>query len=177
MNIAEHKKQNNIVEYIIHMYQTEDLIRVFDMDIENISQYVIKHIPNGDASKEELINWYQEILTKMKKEGIEKSGHLSETQTIVKNLSILKDELLKSDKEFDTIYKKASPSIKEFIAMSEGKIDDEIQICINGVYGLLLARINGKKVPEDVQPALDQFGNVLSYLSYKYKQQTFLNDN
>ncbi|MEQ9168646.1 MAG: DUF4924 family protein, partial [Fulvivirga sp.] len=35
MNIAEHKKQNNIVEYIIHMYQTEDLIRVFDMDIEN----------------------------------------------------------------------------------------------------------------------------------------------
>jgi hypothetical protein len=177
MNIAEHKKQNNIVEYIIHMYQTEDLIRVFDMDIENISQYVIKHIPQGDATKEELIAWYQVILNKMKEEGIEKSGHLSETQKIVKNLNSLKNQLLSSDKEFEKIYSTAAPSIQEFITMSEGKINDEIQICINGVYGLLLARINGKKVPEDVQPALDQFGNVLSYLSYKYKQQNFLNDN
>ena len=177
MNIAAHKKQNNIVEYIIHMYQTEDLIRVFDMDIENISQYVVKHIPEGDASKEELVDWYQVILTQMKKEGIEKFGHLSETQKIVQNLSTLKAELLKEDKEFKEIYSKASPAIKEFISLSEGKIIDEIQICINGVYGLLLARINGREVPEDVQPALDQFGNVLSYLSYKYKQQSFLGDN
>ena len=177
MSIAEHKKQNNIVEYIIHMYQTEDLIRVFDMNIENISQYVIKHIPEGDASKEELIAWYKNILDKMEGEGIVKSGHLSETQEIVKNLNTLKDELLDTDEEFEKIYSKASPSIEEFISMSEGKINDEIQICINGVYGLLLARINGKKVPEDVQPALDQFGNVLSYLGYKYKQKHFLNDN
>ncbi|MEQ8244206.1 DUF4924 family protein [Fulvivirga sp.] len=177
MNIAEHKKQNNIVEYIIHMYQTEDLIRVFDMDIENISQYVIKHIPEGDASKEELIGWYQAILDQMNKEGIEKSGHLSETQKIVEDLNTLKQQLLSSDEEFEKIYSKASPFIREFISMSEGKINDEIQICINGVYGILLARINGKKVPDEVQPALDQFGNVLSYLSYKYKQQNFLNDN
>lgn len=177
MNIAEHKKQNNIVEYIIHMYQTEDLIRVFDMDIENISQYVIRHIPEGDTSKGELIAWYQVILDKMKAEGIEKSGHLSETQEIVAKLNTLKVQLLNLDEEFEKIYLKASPSIQEFITMSDGKINDEIQICINGVYGLLLARINGKKVPEDVQPALDQFGNVLSYLSYKYKQQNFLNEN
>ena len=58
MNIADKKKQNNIAEYIIYMYQTEDLIRAFDCDMEQIRAYVLKHIPQAAEDKEALLNWY-----------------------------------------------------------------------------------------------------------------------
>jgi hypothetical protein len=177
MRIDETKKQTNIAEYIIHMYQTEDLIRAFDFDIELIKEYVIKHIPENEESKTEMADWYVKIISQIKAQGIEKGGHLSEIQKLVKEIDAYKDKLLTGDKDFEAIYSSAKPSIEEFIKLSEGTIESEIQICLNGVYGLLLARLNGREIPEEIMPALDHFGNVLSYLSYKYKQEEFLSDN
>jgi hypothetical protein len=177
MRKDETKKKTNIAEYIIHMYQTEDLIRAFDLDIELIKEYVIKHIPESEESKLEMAEWYQNLISEIKTQGIEKSGHLSEVQQLVNEIEEFKTKLLTNDKDFETVFASAKPSIEEFMKMSEGKVESEIQICLNGVYGLLLARLNGKEIPEDIMPALEHFGNVLSYLSYKYKQGEFLSDN
>jgi len=175
MNLAETKKKNNISEYIIHMYQTEDLMRVYGFDMEKIKEYVIKHIPLDD--KQEVIDWYTDISNQMKKEHIEESGHLASVQEIVKSLDSLKDELLESDEEFKLIYKNSKSHIDESMEYAKGALENETQACLNGVYGLLLARMNGKEVPQDIMESIDAFGDVLSYLSYKYKQRYFMNDN
>ncbi len=177
MQIAEKKKQNNVAEYIIHMYQTEDLIRVYEFDMELIKEYVIKHIPQDEVSKEEIIAWYTDILKSMQDQKLVKKGHLAETQKVVTKLETMKDDLVKTDDEFKKIYLDAKVGIDDMMKMSEGKVDGEIQLCLNAIYGLLIARINGREVPADLQPTLDHFGNVLSYLSYKYKQDEFMNDN
>ncbi|MEQ8926748.1 MAG: DUF4924 family protein [Fulvivirga sp.] len=177
MNIADKKKQNNISEYIIHMYQTEDLIRAFECDIEKVKEYVLKHIPAGGSTKVELEKWYEQILAQMEKEDILENGHLQETQLIVAQLDELKNELKQSDKEFKAIYKKAATHIQQMLQLAEGKITSEIQICLNGVYGLLIAKINGREIPEEFRESIEEFGNVLSYLSYKYKQKHFMSDN
>lgn len=177
MTIAERKKQNNIAEYIIHLYQTEDLIRAFECDIEKVREYVIKHIPQDNSSKEEISDWYEEILTKMKKQDILQQGHLNEVNDLVNQLDLLKGQLLEGDEDFKKKYREAKPHIDEMIKLSKGTIESEVQICLNGIYGLLLAKINGREVPEEIQPALDHFGNVLSYLSYKYNQEGFLSKN
>ncbi|MBL6447870.1 DUF4924 family protein [Fulvivirga sp. 29W222] len=177
MNIAENKKRNNISEYIIHMYQTEDLIRVYDFDMEQIKKYVIKHIPTEDGNKEEISKWYEDIMEKMKIEGIEEKGHLDEVQNYVAQLSKIMNDLKKSDESFKKIYSAAKPHIDESISFSNGIIKEEVQACLNGIYGLLLARLNGRQVPEEVMVGINTFGDVLSYLTYKYKQKNFLNDN
>ncbi|UII23483.1 DUF4924 family protein [Fulvivirga ligni] len=177
MNIAESKKQNNISEYIIHMYQTEDLIRVYEFDIELVKQYVIKHFPVSDEEKAEMTQWYVQLMEQMNEEGIKERGHLSSVQTYVAQLSELMTLLQSEDDEFTKIYKNAEPYIKEYIELAEGAITDEVQLCLNGIYGLLLARMNGKQVPEEVMPGINAFGDILSYLSYKYKQKNFLNKN
>ncbi len=177
MQIAEKKKQNNIAEYIIHMYQTEDLIRVYEFDMELIKQYVIKHIPQDEVSKEETIAWYADILKSMQDQKVVEKGHLAETQKVVAKLETMKDDLIKTDGEFKKIYLKAKAGIDDMMNMSEGKVESEVQVCFNAIYGLLIARINGREVPADLQPTLDHFGNVLSYLSYKYKQDEFMSDN
>ncbi len=177
MNVAEAKKRNNISEYIIHMYQTEDLIRAFDFDIELIKQYVLKHIPGDETQQTELTKWYHELLLQMKDEGIVKSGHLTFVQQYVDELSQLKDELLLGDNDFAKTYESAKPHISEMMELSQGLIESEIQICLNGVYGLLLSRIQGQKVPDDIMESIEKFGDVLSHLSFKYKQKNFMGEN
>ncbi len=177
MNIADRKKQNNIAEYIIHMYQTEDLIRAFEFDIEKIKEFVIKNIPENEETKADLATWYEAQLKAIKSQGIEKAGHLNELNGIVKELNMLKDKLIETDETFNKTYQSAKPFIDKSIGLSNGQITDEIQVCLNGIYGLLLLRMNGTEVPDELMTGLNHFGDVLSYLSYKYKQGQFLQDN
>jgi hypothetical protein len=172
MNIAEKKKNENIAEYVIHMYQTEDLIRVYNFDISQIDEYVIKHIPVGQEEKKELRMWYNDIIMQMEKEGIESRGHLTQTQAVVKELSILSDELRKSDEKYKKIYWAAKPHIDESLSMAYGLVEGDIQACFNGIYGLLLARMHDQNVDDGLMEGIDKFGTVLSYLAaiYKYRR-------
>jgi len=171
MIIADKKRKENISEYIIFMYQTEDLVRAYDFNLEEIEKYVISHFPLEDKDKSEVKAWYNQVIEQMKAERIEKKGHLKETEDIVKDLSDLNKELLKSDKNYRSIYDQAKLHINRHLELSKGTITDSIQICINGIYGLMLLRLNGKKVEESQKATLNSFGDVLSYLSFKYRKR------
>ena len=175
--IAAEKLQKNVAEFIIYMYQMEDLCRVYEFNLSDLETYVIKHFPVNDDQKADLSRWFAQLIEEIKAQKIEARGHLKEVQKFVDQLIELKYRLLEKDEEFAEIYKQARPHIREVISESNGTIPNDIQACLNGVYGLLLARMNGKEVPEELNPALNAFGNVLSYLSYKYKQEDFLNSN
>lgn len=175
MLIAEKKKQKNIIEYILFMYQTEDLIKVYDFDMEKIEKYVITHLPISDEAKEEHNLWYREVSSQMKEEGIEAGGHLSQVQKIIEELSALSTLLLKDDYEYQIVFNNAKKFIDHNLRLAEGKVDNEIQICINGIYGLLLMRINEQPVDESLMIPVKAFGEVLSYLGYKYHQKQSAN--
>ena len=111
MNIAETKRQNNVSEYIIHMYQTEDLIRAYEFKIEDIEEYVIKHIPNDENEKIELTDWYKGIINEMKEDGVEKYGHLNSVQKIVDELSTMYEDLQNTDSAFEEVRKRSKSHI------------------------------------------------------------------
>lgn len=176
MLIAEKKRQENISEYIIFMYQTEDLIRNYEFSLEEIEKYVISHFPLEEEEKEQVTQWYAQVLKQMQDEGLEKEGHLKEVNDLVKSLSDLNRELLKSDKTYRNLYDQAKLHINQHMSMSEGKVTDPVQICLNGLYGLLLLRLSGKPVSEEQKKSLSTFGDVLSYLSYKFKKRSAKNN-
>ena len=172
MLLAEKKKQQNLSEYIIYMYQTEALIRSFGLDIEQIKARVIDNIPPeslNEEGKAALLVWYQGIISEMKSEKLEKEGHLSFVQAEVKRLSDLSLQLQVEDENYRVLFNRARPAIRASIVESEGLINDPIQACLNGVFGLLLARLNGKEIMDETLAQLDHFGNVLSYLSVKIR--------
>jgi len=168
MGPVEQKKEDNICEFIVHMYQTEDLLRVYEFNLDSIEQYVISHLPITDEEKLAFKEWYAGIKEEMEKEGVQQTGHISRVQGFVFQLTELHDLLLKEDESYKQVYQNAELHINHHINLSEGKVINPIQICLNGVYGLLLLRLNGKKVEEDLMERLDQFGNVLSYLAVKF---------
>lgn len=171
MTIAENKKKNNISEYIIFMYQTEDLVRVYNFDMEQIKEYVISHFPVDEKEKEVLIIWYEDIRDRMIAENIKEKGHLEKVNSLVGELAEMSKQLLKSDHAYRQIYDQAKIHINKNLDLAQGAIKEPIQICLNAIYGLLLLRMNGKKVDESLMEGLNAFGDVLSYLSFKYKQR------
>lgn len=170
--IAEKKKKQNIAEYIIYMYQMEDLIRVYDFNMEEIKQYVISHYPIIDTEKEETAKWFEGLKNQMLEQEIQKEGHLTDVQMIVDDLAKIHWNLLKSDKAYFETYNTAKPFVIDMILEAGDKpVGHEIQVCLNGIYGLLLAKLKGREIPKGYTEATDAFGNVLSYLSFAYANQ------
>lgn len=172
MLLADKKKKENISEYIIYMYQSELLIRNFEFDVDKIKEHVFGNIPDRKMSpetKQEHLTWYSKVIAEMKAENLVTEGHLSYVQDEVKKLSDLSMTLLTQDEHYQVVFNAARPAIRENIQASDGLITNPIQACLNGVFGLLITRMNGKKIPDDIMTQVEHFGNVLSFLSHRYK--------
>jgi len=167
--IAQNKKAKNLGEYIIYMYQMEDLLRAYSFEMTEIKQYVIAHYPVSEEQKTETFNWFEGLIASMKAEKKIIEGHLEATQESVEMLAKIHWELLKSDQTYFDIYSKAKPHVINMIMEAgEKSPGHEIQVCINGIYGLLLARLRSREVPKEILDAISTFGDVLSYLNHRY---------
>lgn len=172
MIIADKKKNENICEYIIYIYQSEELLRAFNFNFEDIQEYVLKHITKLDEEeKENILNWHKELMKLMEQEEVMKEGHCSLAQNEIDTITSIHQQLMEKDEDYVAIYKKASPHIENNLKIADGLITNPIQICINGIFGLLLLRTRGKKIDDMTKEILNTFGDVLSYLAYKYKEQ------
>lgn len=162
------------------MYQMEDLIRAYQFNLDEIKQYVVSHYPVSDKDKEETLDWFTHLAEQMRQEGIVEKGHLNETQLFVAELATTHWSLIKTDKTYFEHYQKAKPHIVQLvIEAGEEAPSNEIQVCLNAVYGLLLAKLRGREIPKDMNEATDAFGNVLSYLNwiYFYNQEKSVREN
>ena len=172
MLTSEIKLEKNISEYIIYMYQTEDLIKSFNTDLNEINKHVIANIQASSEQKTEILLWYAEVIDRMQSEGlVENQGHLKNTQKYVTELENIHLELLQKDKVYREVYTEAEDSINKHLILSEHTIDSVVQICLNSVYGMLLLKLNGKQLPEELQKEVELQADVLSYLSKVYKQR------
>lgn len=167
---ANEKKINNIAEYIVYMFQTEDLVRALQLDLNQITDYVITSLPVSNNEKKELILWYASIIEKMQSQQIEKEGHLEEIDELMTQLNTLHNKLIETKSDYKEIAVKAEPHIQSQIIESKNTLSNPIQVCINAVYGFLLLKLEGKEVTKEQQKMLDTFGDLLSYISYTYKK-------
>lgn len=67
------KKKDNIIEYLLYLWQIEDLIRSCQFNIEEINDKIIKNSPYNSAQKEALKNWYIDFMYSMESENIQEN--------------------------------------------------------------------------------------------------------
>jgi hypothetical protein len=48
MLLAQQKQKENIAEYIIYMYQMEDIVRAFQFDLDKLVQFIIHPAVKND---------------------------------------------------------------------------------------------------------------------------------
>ena len=71
MIIASQKKKENIAEYLLYMWQIEDLIRAYGLDIDRIQQQIIDPYDISPEQKKAMREWYESLIDMMHTEGVE----------------------------------------------------------------------------------------------------------
>lgn len=170
MLIAKKKKTENIAEYLLYMWQVEDIIRANKLDIDSIKENIINKFDQPDNIRKEITDWYEGLIEMMKLEGITEKGHLQINKNVIIDLTDLHLRLLKSPKEPEYIasYYKSLPFIVELRAKSEDKSTPELETCFAALYGFLLLRLQQKEISGETQAAISQISSFLRMLSNRY---------
>ena len=171
MFIARENRKRNIAEYLIYMFQVEDSIRACDFEMDKIEKHIISQYKQTENIKEEIRNWYSNLMVMMYEEDILKSGHMKILQSIVDELDDLHKNLLyqKKDEKYIELYAHASPNLAAFRATIKEKDKTDIDVSFHALYSLLLIRLKQQKVSEETRLAMQTFSNMLAYLSDKFK--------
>ena len=173
MIIASQKKKENIAEYLLYMWQIEDIIRAYGLDIDQIQKHIIDSYDLPEEQKKSMRDWYESLIDMMHSEGVEKKGHLQLHKNVLIDLTDLHLRLLKSTRApfYGAAFFKTLPYIVELRAKSgEGKTG-ELETCFNALYGVLLLRLQKKEIQSDTLIAIQQISTFLSILAEKYKQE------
>ncbi|MDR1402146.1 MAG: DUF4924 family protein [Tannerellaceae bacterium] len=171
MIIAQQKRKENIAEYLLYMWQVEDIIRANHFDGNAIWQTVISKYDQPDGVKEEIRRWYEELIDMMRLEGVMEKGHIQLNRNVISTLTDLHLRLLKSPKEmiYGAAYYKTLPYIVQLRAKSGGEETPELETCFTAIYGYLMLRMQQKEVSAETMEGMKQISSFLSMLSGKYQ--------
>lgn len=173
MYTASVKKRENIAEYILYMWQIEDLIRANGLDIERIRHNIIdRYSKLTDAQRHDLTDWYESLIDMMRREGKEESGHLQLNANTMAELGDLHRRLLNDPKfaRYATEYYDVLPLIVELRAKAGENPKPEIETLFEALYGLLMLRLQGKEISPDTEAASKKISKFLGHLADYYKQ-------
>lgn len=165
-------KRENIAEYLLFMWQTEDLIRAYKLDIDKIQQSVIDSVYQSVEERKNARDWYEGLIIMMKSEGVQEKGHLQINKNIIIDLTDIHLRLLKDPKESEYIgvYYNTLPYIVELRSKTTDKEVPELETCFTALYGYMLLKIQKKEISKETQAAITQFTSLLRLLSKKYKE-------
>ncbi len=170
MFISRQLKEKNIAEYLIYMWQVEDMIRANGCDMENIKKNMVDAYPLSDEQKAELTEWYADLIEMMRREGVMEKGHLQINKNIITWLTDLHLQLMRSSKfpYYNAAYYKALPYIVELRAKGANKEEPELETCFEALYGILLLKLQKKEISEETKKAQEAISTLLAMLSNYY---------
>ncbi len=172
MLIAKHKKQTNIAEYILYIWQIEDIIRSHNFEMSLIDDSIISRFDVSQDTKYEIKEWYQNLIDQMMKERKSEKGHLSFIDKHVEELNNLHNSLLTTiqDVEYQKAYLNAKDNIKNLIAKSGGYANNEIDACLIALYGFLMLKLKSAEVSNATKEAMQTFSKLIALLADRYNK-------
>lgn len=171
MIIASKKRKENIAEYLLYMWQIEDLIRANGLDMDRISSNIIDKYQLDESQRKEMTEWYESLIDMMRREGVTESGHLQINKNIVASMVDLHQALLKDPRfaEYTAEFYKTLPYIVELRAKAGDQKAGEIETCFTALYGMLLLRLRNQEITPDTLNAIKQISHFIALLAHYYK--------
>lgn len=194
MLIAKELRKKSIAEYLLYMWQIEDIIRAYQCSLTKIRREYIDKFDYTDVQKDEEEDWFGDLIRMMNQEGCRESGHLQINKVVMQSLNELHAQLLASSKfpfysaEYyrvlpfivelrgktkqvaDRMARKNEPNLKE-IAANLGH--SEIETCFDLLYGVMMLRLQKKEISHETEEALKEITTLIGMLSdYYLKDKT-----
>lgn len=173
MITASQKKKENIAEYLLYMWQIEDIIRAFGLDLDRIRENIVdRHEGLSDQQRNEMTEWYESLIDMMRREGVTEKGHLQLNKNVIIALDDLNARLLKDSRysKYAAEYYKILPLIVDLRAKAGENKSGEIETLFNFLYGILLLRMQGKEISKETMDAASEVSHFLGTLAAYYKK-------
>ncbi len=170
MFISKELRKRNIAEYLLYMWQVEDTIRAFDCSLSRIRREYIEKFDYTDEQKEEMTDWYGNLIRMMNQEGCREKGHLQINKVPMQNLQELHQMLLQSPKYpfYNSEYFKCLPFIVELRNRGTNKEEHEVETCFNALYGMMMLRLQKKTISPDTAHAVKEITTLIGMLNDYY---------
>ena len=176
MLVAQNLRKTNIAEYILYMWQVEDLLRACLFNPETVEQQLVRRFNADENSNLEIAAWYNNLSAIMEKEHVQERGHVQVMVNLVNDLNEfhLKMIEVEKDQEYVRLYRKNEEPISEFCLRSGNEMN-EIEACLNALYGIMLLKLKNTEISEITRNTAEGFGRMIGHLSARYIQ--FENDD
>lgn len=194
MFVAKQLREKSIAEYLLYMWQIEDVIRAYDCSLVRIRKEYIDQFDYTDEQKEEEEDWFGDLVRMMNQEGCREKGHLQINKVVIQALEELHAELLQSSKFpfYSAEYYRVLPFIVELRGKTKRKADEmarkndeqlkevaanlgksEIEVCFDLLYGVMMLRLQKKEISPETTHALKEVTTFIGMLSdYYIKDKT-----
>ena len=174
MFIAQELRKKSIAEHLLYMWQVEDLIRAYGCSLSRIKNEYISQFNYTDEQKEEMTDWYGDLIRMVNREGKREGGHLQINQVTLQAMTDLHLQLLQSTKFpfYNAEYYKVLPFIVELRNKGE-KDTGEMETCMNLLYGTMILRLQKKEISQETAHAVKEVTTFIGMLSdYYLKDKT-----
>ncbi|MDR2936815.1 MAG: DUF4924 family protein [Rikenellaceae bacterium] len=179
MVIAKLKRRENIAEYILYLWQLEDLFRALQFSPEAIFSQLAAPMQADDETKQEVFLWYMELIDLLKAEGKEVHGHLEHTLHLIGSLQELHEALLAlpAGAEYRKVFTPLAselPALKARLGRAEMS---DIEFCLRALYSVMLYRIKGdeahREYVDDVMTLVSPAIALLTKLNREIEEGSF----
>jgi len=166
-----------MAEYILYMWQIEDMLRACSFDTATIEKQLVLRFNTDENTSKEISAWYNNLSVMMEKEHLQGKGHLQVIVNLVNDLNEFHLKMLEiqKDQEYVRLYENNRSAIAEIFQKSDMKIKNEVEICLNALYGFLLLKLKKTGITEGTMNTMAGFGQMIGHLSTRYIQ--FENDD
>lgn len=173
MIVARELRKKNIIEYLLYMWHIEEIIRAHNLNFSDIEQRIISKYNQPAETLDEIRNWYRQLINQMIDEDLQETGHLKFLNEIMIDLNDLHLNLINSlqEEKYTEFYRFSQPIIKDLRKKSSKENITELEVCLNGLYGVMLLRMQQRPVAAETVEAINVISKMMSYLGTKYHQR------
>ncbi len=168
MDIALTKRKENIAEYILYLWQLEDLLRALQFSPEAVYTTLIAPRKELDEQqKSAFLIWYMDIANLLRQEGKEEKGHLEHTLHLIRDLHDLHLQLLKLPlgEHYRTTFARLEPEMPRLRAIVGNPGTSDTELCFRALYAAMLYRIKGEGGRSAVTDTIEYVSPVVAELA------------
>ncbi len=151
MSIASEKKNSHVVEYLLYVWQMEDLVRALNFDAGAIRGLM------GDGSEEDL-RWMLELARDMERQKLQESGHVDHAVETLTEFALLHDLLIgpMEDKAYVRAFETAEPHLEALRSRSgqPEAVEHPVIGMMTALYGWLVLRMKRERLATETESSL-----------------------
>lgn len=173
MDIAKAKRRENIAEYILYLWQLEDLLRALQFSPEAIYSQLIE--PRRDIpadQKHVFLLWYLDLANLLRQEGKEEKGHLEHTLHLIADLHDLHLRLMQlpAGEHYRRTYARLEPHLPQLRRIVGNPGMNDTELCFRALYAVMLYRIKGQGSNAAVGDTIEYISPAVAELAELYRQ-------